>query len=80
MPLVYTLLIGIPQKAIQIKMQERLETNHLRTITVPENDIHWIKDGKEIWVNGRMFDIKSSHSGMGFMFFPVYTTKRKQCW
>lgn len=61
MPLLYALLIGIPQRAIQHKMKERLETQLLRTISVAKNDVHWIKDGKEIWVNGRMFDIKSSH-------------------
>ena len=61
MPLVYTLLIGIPQKAIQHKMKERLETQCLQTISVSENDLVWTQDGKEIWVNGRMFDIRSSH-------------------
>ena len=69
MPLVYTLFVGIPQRIIQHKMQERLETHFRRTITVAENDIHWIKDGKEIWVNGRMFDIKSSHLRDGIYVF-----------
>jgi hypothetical protein len=61
MPLAYTLIIGIPQKAIQHKMKEKLETQILQTVTVAENAIVWINDGKEIWVNGRMFDIRSSH-------------------
>jgi hypothetical protein len=60
-PLVYTLFIGIPQKVIQHKMQERLETQLLHTISVAESDIQWIRDGKEIWVDGQMFDIRSFH-------------------
>ena len=69
LPLVYTLFMGIPQKAIQHKMKERLETQLLRTITVAKNDVHWVKDEKEIWVNGRMFDIKSSHLQNGVYVF-----------
>jgi hypothetical protein len=69
MPLLYTLLIGIPQKAIQHKMKERLETQSLHTITVAENDVQWTRDGEEIWVNGRMFDIKSSHLQNGVYVF-----------
>jgi hypothetical protein len=69
MPLVYTLIIGIPQKAIQHKMKQRLETQFLQTITVSENNIVWIKDDKEIWVNGRMFDIRSSHLQDGVYVF-----------
>lgn len=69
MPLVYTLFMGIPQRAIQQKMKRRLETQFLHTISVAENDIQWIKNGKEIWVNGRMFDIKSSSLRNGVYVF-----------
>lgn len=69
MPLVYTLFMGIPQKTIQQKMKRRLETQFLHSISVPENEIQWIKDGKEIWVNGRMFDIKSSALRNGVYVF-----------
>jgi hypothetical protein len=69
MPLVYTLFIGIPQKAIRHKMKERLETQILHNITVAETDVHWIKNGEEIWVNGRMFDIRSSHLRNGVYIF-----------
>lgn len=69
MPLIYTLFTGIAQKSIQHKMKERLETQLLHKITVAEKDIHWIKEGKEIWVDGRMFDIKSSHLRNGVYIF-----------
>lgn len=69
MPLVYTLFIGIPQQAIRHRMKVNLETRLLHTIMVSENDIHWIRDGKEILDNGRMFDIKSSHLLNGVYVF-----------
>jgi hypothetical protein len=69
MPLVYTLIVGIPQQAIRHKMKERLETQFLHTISVTENEVQWRRDGEEIWVNGRMFDIRSFHLQHGVYFF-----------
>ena len=40
-------------------MKEQLEKKLLQTIVVGENDIHWIKAEKEVWLNNRMFDVKS---------------------
>ncbi len=40
-------------------MKERMEKQLLHTITLADNEIHWVKEGKEIWVGGKMFDIKS---------------------
>jgi hypothetical protein len=69
MPLVYSLFMGIPQRAIRHRMKERLETQFLHTITIAKKNIHWIKDGKEIWVDGRMFDINSSSLQNGVYVF-----------
>ncbi len=43
-------------------MKQRLESKMLHTITLAENNVQWIKEGKEILVNGRMFDIKGSEN------------------
>jgi len=40
-------------------MKEKLEQQNLHTISLPGTDVHWAKPGKEIRVDGRMFDIKS---------------------
>ncbi len=40
-------------------MKERLESEMLHTISMAESDAHWLKEGKEMLVNGRMFDVKS---------------------
>jgi hypothetical protein len=69
MPLAYTLFMGIQQRVIQHRMKERLETQFLHNITVAEKDVHWMEDEKEIWVNGRMFDIESSHLQNGVYVF-----------
>ena len=58
-PLFYGLFIQIQQVSIHHKMKERLEARFLQTIAVAKDAIHWVKDGKEILVNGRMFDIRS---------------------
>lgn len=47
------------QQSIRRRMKERMEEQMLRTITLNNSDIHWEKEGKEIWVQGKMFDIKS---------------------
>lgn len=50
-------------------MKERMEEQWLLTVTVSENDINWVKPGKEIWLNNRMFDIKSSSNENGIYTF-----------
>lgn len=42
-------------------MKEKLEEEILQTITVEENAVKWLDEGKEISVNGRMFDIRSMY-------------------
>ncbi len=61
-PLLFILLTGIKQQGIRHNMRRRLESNMLHTITIAKKDVRWLKDGKEILINGRMFDIKSSKS------------------
>ena len=59
-PLLFIILAGIKQKEIQHHMKKQLESKMLHTITLENCDVFWVKKGKEILVNGRMFDIKSS--------------------
>lgn len=58
-PVITTLIFQVHQQAIRHSMKEQLEKQLLQTIVVGENDIHWIKAEKEIWLNNRMFDVKS---------------------
>ncbi len=73
MPLIYTLVVGVQQQSIREKMKVQLGTHVLQSVTIPVNEVHWIMNGKEIWINGRMFDIRSSHFQNGeYVFSGLY--------
>lgn len=67
-PFSFTAYFFAKQKMIQHEMKEKLEQSSLHTISVPENEIHWMKTGKEILVDGKMFDVKSYSVNNGFYF------------
>jgi hypothetical protein len=51
-------------------MKERLEESiAFHTISLANHEITWVKKGKEIWVQGKMFDIKTMHSYHGITTF-----------
>ena len=51
-------------------MKRRLESQMLHTLSLAKEDVHWVKKGKEIVINGRMFDIKNSRpAGNGKISF-----------
>lgn len=58
LPVLFALFFLVKQQMIRHKMLEELEHRHLQTITLPAEDVHWVKKGIEIWVQGKMFDIK----------------------
>jgi len=68
-PLIYILTFKVHQQSIRHKMKVRLEAKVLHTISIPEHDVIWMKNGKEIYVNGKMFDIKSFHINDGVYVF-----------
>ena len=39
-------------------MKEELEKGMLQRITISKDDLHWVEQGKEILVNGKMFDVE----------------------
>lgn len=53
----------LQEKAIRHRMEEKLEENRLTEIVIANTDWHWVKAGKEIRVNGRLFDIHSYTAG-----------------
>ena len=40
-------------------MDQALENEQLQTLTVSQSDIKWLHPGKEMLINGRLFDVKS---------------------
>ena len=67
--LVPTLLMGglqVLQAYIRQRMQTSLQHETMVTIHLPAADIVWYEEGREIMVNGRMFDIKNCEIKDGF--------------
>ena len=61
LPWVVIVILYINQQIVWHEMEEKLEKNiPLHTITIPTKDIHWVKKNREIILDGRMFDIKTS--------------------
>lgn len=50
-------------------MKEKMESEQLHTIVLADKEIQWAKAGKEIWIDGKMFDIKSVESKDGITTF-----------
>jgi hypothetical protein len=59
-PLGYTFVFQAKQQSIHHYMKEQLEEKMLQTIVLNGEDIKWFKQGKEIVVDGKMFDVKSA--------------------
>jgi hypothetical protein len=58
-PLFFSIGFLIKQQLIQSQMRERIEQSSLQTITLPLANINWIKQDKEVIIEGKLFDIKS---------------------
>ena len=71
--MLFTLVFTVKQQYIRHSMKERMEVQALHNITLADNEIHWAKEGKEIWVNGKMFDIKTTdHKNGHTTFYGLY--------
>ena len=58
-PFAFIVTLQAKQQFIRYEIMERLEQQSLHTIILSKNDVHWIKNKKEILVDGKMFDVKS---------------------
>src|SRR5687767_10293251 len=47
------------QYSIKKRMEASLETEALTRIRIPATDVVWYEEGREIMVQGKMFDIKT---------------------
>jgi hypothetical protein len=68
-PLFYAFIFRVQQLAIHQKMKKNLESRLLHTVSLAEKDVHWIGEGKEILINGQLFDIRSSVFVNGYYSF-----------
>jgi hypothetical protein len=59
LPVMAVCLLQYRQIALQRRGKERLEKELLQTVSVPKEALRWAKQGKEIWINDHLFDVKS---------------------
>lgn len=57
-PLLSPVALQVKQLYVQWQMLEALEKQELIHVRIKTADIEWIKDKKECWINGEMFDVK----------------------
>ncbi len=57
-PLFYSAHFLYQQRQIRHEMKEKLEAQHLHTITLHKKDVHWFKKNKEIKIGDHLFDVK----------------------
>lgn len=58
-PLSYMFIFQAKQLSIQHRMKKALEGSLLQTLIIPAGDLVWVKPGKEIMLDQKMFDIKT---------------------
>ena len=68
MPLLFTISFLIRQQIIRYEMKERLEKEYLHVITVPEDQLIWVKYNKEIIIGDKLFDVNSFSEKDGLYF------------
>lgn len=62
MPLFFSTASLIKQKWIQYQHEIMRESLSMQTLTIQNEDLHWVKPGKEIFLHGKLFDVKSIRS------------------
>src|SRR4030095_8550507 len=68
-PLLFTIFFLVKQQLIRYEMKQKLEKEFLHTITVPREEVTWVKYNKEIIVGDKLFDVNSFSEKDGLYFF-----------
>ena len=72
-PMLVSIALPVWQQFIRYQMMEELEAKNLTTITIKNSDLKWIRTGKEITVNGNLFDVdKISMQGSFYIVTGLY--------
>ena len=58
-PLFFSVGILVKQKILHYQRNQKFDKEILQTITVSSENIYWVKPGKEILYDGKLFDVKS---------------------
>ena len=69
LPLIFSLTVIVRKQQVLHRMKERMEKSLLHTIILEQDKVVWMKPGKEILVDGKMFDIKKTEETNGKIVF-----------
>ena len=58
-PILFSVVNIVKQKILQSTRNELFGKNPLQTITIAKENLHWVKKGKEVIIDGKYFDVKS---------------------
>lgn len=65
LPVICTIVYLVKLEINAFAMEEKLEQASLQTVTVSCNQLVWVKKNKEVLINGKLFDVKSTFIGNG---------------
>lgn len=58
-PLFFTFSYLVKQLLVQHSMFEKIEQSYVNTYNFSRGDLQWIKEGKELLIKGKLFDVKT---------------------
>ena len=59
MPAIYSVCFQVSKQLIRLKMWEKMEGEVTDVVVIHPSKLYWMEKGREIFVNGLMFDVKS---------------------
>lgn len=78
MPMLVSVSLLAWQQFIHFEMMEELEAKNLTTIVIKKSKLKWTRAGKEIEVNGNLFDVDNiSISGDNYIVKGLFDEKEK---
>ena len=76
MPLLVSLSLLVRQQFIRHEMLEKLEAKNLTTVIVKKSGVKWIRENREIEINGKLFDVKEiTEKGNNYLIRGLYDEK-----
>lgn len=58
-PVLFAIGFQLRQAVLKERMKQRLEAGCMVSLILPADDLHWMEEGKELVINGELFDIKT---------------------
>gem|GEM_PF-3208712 len=66
-PLLFSGGVQAFQQYVKGTVEERLQSEALVTLSIPASGVQWLEEGRELLINGKMFDIKSYLQKDGYL-------------